>query len=165
MITALTLACLAIVAAMSLVSLMVLFVAGDLSGPDLEGLTTVQLVSIPVAAGIVIFVVALFVSASGRREGLRRLWSAIPQWLVFAYVLVNSLTFIGELATLIMYRAMGQEIPAANHVPLLSLFATTTAFVVLFARMRAGKGDGLKGRWYPPDGPGTRGEPWEDDGF
>jgi hypothetical protein len=165
MTTALILAALAIVAVLCLVSLMVMFVAGDLMGPDLEGLATLQLISIPVSVAIVIFVVALFVSAWGRREGLRRLWAAMPQWLVFAYVLVNSLTFIGELAMLVMYNAMGIDVPAGNHVPLLALLATTSAFLVLHARLQVRKGAALSGRWYPPDGPGTRGEPWEEDGF
>ena len=165
MITALALAMLAIVATTSLVSLMVMFVAGNLSGPDLAGLAAVQLVSIPVSIGIVAFVVVLFVSAWGRREGLKKLWDAIPQWLVFAYVLINSLTAAGELAMLIIYRAMEREVPAGEHVPLFALLATTTAFLALYARMQVGKGKALSGRWSPPDGPGTRGEPWEEDGF
>ena len=165
MITGLILAILALIATSSLISLMVLFVSGELGGPDLQGLALIQLASIPVSLAILIFVVALFVSAWGRREGLRRLWGAIPNWLVFGYVLVNSLTLVGELAMLIMHRAMQREIPAADHIPLLALLSTTTAFLALYARMQAGKGPAMSGRWEPPDGPGTRGEPWEEDGL
>ena len=165
MITGLLLTVLALIATSSLVSLMVLFVAGELGGPDLAGLTVLQIVSIPVSVAIIALVTTLFVSAYGRREGLKRLWAAIPNWLVFGYVLVNSLTIIGELAMVIMYRAMERQIPVADHIPLLSLFATTTAFLALFARMQAGKGPAMSGRWEQPDGPGTRGEPWEEDGF
>jgi hypothetical protein len=165
MITALVLATLAIVATTCLVSLMVLFVSGDLGGPDLAGLAAVQLLSIPASLAIVAFVVALFVSASGRRAGLRRLWNATPQWLVFAYVVLNSLTLSGELAMAIMHRAMERDIPIYHHMPMLALLATTTAFLALYARMQAGRGAVLSGRWSPPDGPGTRGEPWEEDGF
>lgn len=157
------LAALAIVAVSCLVSLMVLFMGGGQTGPDSGGLVALQIVAVPVSLAIIVFVVALFVTAYGRTDGLKRLWDAIPQWLVFAYVLVNSLTFVGELAIVVMYNAMELEIPIAEHVPFVALLATTSAFLALYARMQSGRGPAPTGRWAPPDPPGTRGEPWEDD--
>lgn len=157
------LAALAMVAVTCLMSLMILFMGGGQAGPDSGGLVVLQLAAIPVSIAIAGFVVALFAAAYGRTEGLQRLWAAIPQWLVFAYVLVNSLTLAGELAIVVMFNAMQLDIPAIQHVPFLALLATTTAFVVLYARLQANKGPALSGRWAPPDPPGTRGEPWEDD--
>lgn len=163
LLTATLLAVLGLIAMSCLISLMVLFIGGGTSGPDLEGLMLVQALSIPVAIGILAFVIALFLAAYGRRDGLALLWQAIPQWLVFGFVLLNSLTIAGELALLIMADALGTTVPLGDHVPLLALLATTSAAVALYARTQAGKAPGLSGRWSPPDGPGTRGEPWEDD--
>jgi len=163
MISVLVLAALALIAASCLVSLMVLFMGGGQAGPDLHGLLVLQALSIPAALGIVGFVVALFVAAWGRRDGLKRLWAAIPQWLVFGFILLNSLTVSGELAMLIFARAMGTAVPASEHVPFASLLVTTLAFLVLYARMQLGKGPGLSGRWAPPRKPGPPPEPWEDD--
>jgi hypothetical protein len=157
------LAALAIVAVTCLVSLMVLFMGGGQAGPDSGGLVVLQLVAVPVSVGIVGFVVALFATAYGRADGLKRIWAAIPQWLVFAYVLINSLTFVGELAIIIIYNALEVHVPVIEHVPFVALFASTTAFLALYARLQADKAPAVTGRWSPPDPPGTRGEPWEDD--
>ena len=78
-------------------------------------------------------------------------------------MLFNSLTFVGELAIIVIYNAMGVRIPIIEHVPFVALLASTSAFLALYARMQAGKGPAISGRWSPPDPPGTRGEPWEDD--
>ena len=163
MIIPIILAALAIVAVTCLVSLMVLFMGGGQTGPDSGGLVVLQLAAVPVSLGIVGFVVVLFATAYGRADGMKRLWAAIPQWLVFAYVLINSLTFVGELAIIVIYNAMGVRIPIIEHVPFVALLASTSAFLALYARMQAGKGPAVSGRWSPPDPPGTRGEPWEDD--
>ena len=163
MIAATILALLAFVATTSLVSIMVLFVGGGQAGQDIAALLTLQAIAVPISFGLIAFVIAVFVAAWGRQTGIRRLWSAIPQWLVFAYVLINSLTVAGELAMLIIYRAMGRTVPATEHVPLIALLATTTAFLLLYARIQIDRGPALSGRWKPENGPGTRGEPWEDD--
>ncbi len=157
------LAALALVAVSCLVSLMILFMGGGQSGPDSGGLVVLQLTAIPVSVGIAAYVVLLFTTAYGRADGLRRLWAAMPQWLLFGYVLINSLTLAGELANFVIYRAMGEPIPYLEHVPFVALLATTTAFLLLYARQQANNGPALSGRWAPPDPPGTRGEPWEDD--
>ena len=142
---------------------MVLFIGGGQAGPDLQALVLLQALSLPFALGVVGFVVTLFVAAWGRRNGLKRLWAAIPQWLVFGFVLLNSLTLSGELAMLIFARTTGATVPASEHVPFIALLVNTLAFAVLYARTRVGKGPVLSGRWSPPNGPGTRGEPWGDD--
>ena len=163
MISNLILTTLAFIATTCLVSLMVLFMGGGQAGPDLHSMVVLQTLSVPFALGVIVFVVTLFTAAWGWRDGMRRLWAAIPQWLVFGFLLLNSLTLSGELAMLIFTRATGEHVPVSEHIPFVALLSVTLAAVVLYARKQVGKGPTLSGRWSPPNGPGTRGEPWDDD--
>ncbi|MDJ0938175.1 MAG: hypothetical protein QNJ00_00295 [Woeseiaceae bacterium] len=151
MITPLTLAVLAMIVVSTLFSLMVLFMGGGQSAPDLEGMMYVQAAAIPFAIAVIAFVTLLFVSAWGWRDGLGRLWQAMPQWLVFAFVLLNSLFIAGEMAMWIVARAYDEALDWRQQVPLVSLFLSSAAFLVLYARTRVGKTPVLSGRWAPDD--------------
>lgn len=133
-----------------LISLMVIFMGGGQAAPDLHGLMLLQAWAIPfevLAAG---FVVSLFVAASGWRAGLRRLWVAMPQWLVFAFVLLNSLVVFGEMAVFIVARSMDQPMLLTEQVPMISLLLSTLAVLLLAAWAYDGREQVLAGRWAPP---------------
>lgn len=133
-----------------LLSLMVIFMGGGQAGPDLRGLMLLQAWAIPLEILVIGFVTALFVTASGLRGGLKRLWVAMPQWLVFGFVLLNSLFLLGELAVFIAARATGGAISLSEQVPLISLFLSSLAVLALSAWAHDGQERAFAGRWAPP---------------
>ena len=132
-----------------LVSLMVLFMGGLRATPDFASLLGIQLVAIPLSLAYTLYGLLQFADGDGLAAGVRKLWQATPQWLVFAYLLLNSLFLFGEVALIVVARALQQPLVWQNHVPLVALLACSTAFVVLFALSRARQGDrqGFSGRW------------------
>ncbi len=143
-----------------LLSLMVIFMGGGQVGPDLKGLMLMQAWAIPVELLVVGFVTTVFVAASGWRAGLKRLWTAMPQWLVFAFVLLNSLFVAGELAFIIVAKATREAISLSEQVPLMSLLLSSLAVLVLAAWAYDGREQVLSGRWAPPHDPNRE---WPDD--
>ena len=133
-----------------LLSLMIIFMGGGQAGPDLRGLMLLQAWAIPVEILVIGFVTALFVTASGLRGGLKRLWVAMPQWLVFGFLLLNSLFLTGELAVFIAARATGEAISLSEQVPLVSLFLSSLAVLTLSAWALDGRERVFAGRWSPP---------------
>ena len=140
----------AAIAVSCLLSMMVIFMGGGQAGPDLRGLMLLQAWAIPLEILVVGFVTAVFVAASGWRAGLKRLWVAMPQWLVFAFVVLNSLFVSGELAVLIVARSTGEAISLSEQVPLVSLLLSSLAVLVLAAWAYDGRKQVLAGRWAPP---------------
>jgi hypothetical protein len=159
-IIALSITVFAVIALSSLVSLMVIFMGGGQAGPDLHGLMLMQACAIPLALVAVGFVIALFVAASGWMQGLSRLWAAMPQWLVFGVVLLNSLFLAGELALVIVARAMGKGLSLSEQVPLVCLLLSTLAVLSLAAWAYDGDNSVLSGRWSPPH---DENREWPDD--
>ena len=139
-----------VIAVSCLLSLMVIFMGGGQVGPDLRGLMLMQAWAIPLEVLVVGFVTALFVSASGWRAGLKRLWVAMPQWLVFGFLLLNSLFIAGELAVIMVARATGEAISLSEQVPLISLLMSSLAVLALAAWAYDGREQLLSGRWAPP---------------
>jgi hypothetical protein len=140
---------LAIASLSCLVSLMALFMGGRQGGSDLHGLMTLQAGVVPIAIGISAFGVYQFVSAQGWSAGSKALWGAIPQWLVFIFLMLNSLVLFGEVAFIIVMRATDEIISWREHVPLACMFACSFAYLILHARVNSypGSPPAMSGRW------------------
>lgn len=149
-IIAVSIAVFAAIAVSCLLSLMVIFMGGGQAAPDLRGLMLMQAWAIPVEILVVGFVTALFVTASGWRGGLKRLWVAMPQWLVFGFLLLNSLFVAGELAVIMVARAEDHAMSLSEQVPLISLLLSSLAVLTLAAWAYDGREQVLAGRWAPP---------------
>ncbi len=149
----------AAIAVSCLLTLMVVFMGGQI-GSDLRGLMLLQAWAIPLEILVIGFVAALFVTASGFRGGLKRLWVAMPQWLVFGFLLLNTLFVAGELAVIIASRATGEAISFSEQVPLISLLLSSLAVLTLAAWAYDGREQLLTGRWAPPH---DRNREWPED--
>ena len=139
---------LATVVVSCLVSMMVMFVGGSM-GNDFRSLILLQALAAAMALVVSAMAVYSFVATEGTGAGLRSIWAALPQWLVFTFFLVNSLFLFGEISFLIVGRAMGDTIEPAMHVPLLSLLLCSVAFLLLHARRHSfpGSRPAMRGRW------------------
>ena len=133
----------------SLVTMMIVFTGGRLDGADVAGLLYTQLVSVPIAVGILAIEVGAFVRLNGWRRGLRLLWEKVPAWLVLAFVLVNSLVLVGELSVLLLDYLMQGSPAWTDHVPLLAMLSASSAFCVLYGKTAQLYGNGVEalGRW------------------
>ncbi len=145
----LTLFALAFVILSSLVTMMIIFTGGSLDGADVRGLLLTQLVSVPMALGLLALEINAFVRLNGWRDGLKLLWQKIPAWLVLAFILVNSLVFIGELSVLLLDYLMQGSGSWTDHVPLLAMLSSSAAFSVIYGKTAQLYGNGVKsvGRW------------------
>ena len=144
-----TLVILAIVVGSCLVSLMVLFMGGGVDGAEVKPLLQLQLASVPVAVVLAVYCFTGFVLGGGWRKGLRRLWVAMPQWLVFIFLLLNAVSVSGVIANLIVAGATADSVSLLEYAPLLGALACSSAYLLLDARRRAKRGDepALAGRW------------------
>ena len=143
-----------------LLSLMVIFMGGGQVGPDLRGLMLLQTWAIPFGILVIGFVAAVFMTASGLRGGLKRLWVAMPQWLVFAFLLLNTLFISGELAVMIVAQGTGQPMSLSEQAPLICLFVSSLAVLALSAWANDGRERVFAGRWAPPQ---ERNREWPED--
>lgn len=141
------LALLAMLVLTSLVSLMAVFMGGGQSGADLGTLKTIQLWSIPVTLLITLNVLLSYPKTRTRRA--RELWDDVPQWLVFIFMLLNSLSIAGVVALYIAMRAFETSVSWEQHIPLVCLFCASLAFCAIYARTfhRDGAAPPLAGRW------------------
>lgn len=82
---------------------------------------------------------------------LNRLYSAIPQWLIFSAVILNLLVVSGEIALVTVAMATDEKVSWTSHVPLASMMTSSLAFCVLFGKVRliSGRAKALSGRWAP----------------
>ncbi len=144
-----TMTVLAITSLTCLVSLMALFMGGGQEGSDLRGLMALQTGLIPIAMGISIFGIYRFVSTQGWAKGTAALWSAIPQWLVFIFLMLNSLVLFGEVAFVIIMVATDEIVSWHKHVPLACMFSCSLAYLILHARINSypGSPPAMSGRW------------------
>ena len=147
--TNLTLTVLAIASLTCLISLMVLFVGGGKGGPDLRSLIYLQAGLVPIALSIAIVCVYGFIRPRGLAGGTRALWSAIPQWQVFIFLLLNSLVLFGEIAFVIVMRATEKIVLWYEHMPLVCMLVCSSAYLVLYARANShpGSSPAMSGRW------------------
>lgn len=144
-----TLAILAIVVGSCLVSLMVLFMGGGVDGSEVKPLLQLQLASVPAAVVLAVYCFAGFVLGDGWRKGLLRLWIAMPQWLVFIFLLLNAVAMSGVIANAIVAGATTDSVSLIEYAPLLGVLTCSSAYLMLDARRRAKRGDepALAGRW------------------
>jgi len=132
-----------------LISTMTVFMGGGQQGPDLHSLMLIQLASVPVAVALILCGIFLTPPNQKNRTVLKRIWSVLPQWMVFGFLLLNSLFIAGETAFLIVSKATDQAVTWTAHVPLVSMLACSIAFCVIFgsASLLAGKSSAMSGRW------------------
>ena len=144
-----TLVILAIVVGSCLVSLMVLFMGGGVDGAEVKPLLQLQLASVPLAVVLAVYCFTGFVLGEGWRKGLRRLWVAMPQWLVFIFLLLNAVSVSGVIANLIVAGATTNSVSLIEYAPLLGALACSSADLLLDARRRSKRGEkpALAGRW------------------
>ena len=140
---------LAIIVLGCLISLMAVFMGGGQAGTDLHSLLIIQLATIPITLLISLYVLSRYAAKNGLRDGLRSLWSDLPQWLVFIFLMLNSLALFGEVALFIALSALARDISWQEHVPLVCLLSTSLAFCLVYARRRSGEAEkpSLSGRW------------------
>lgn len=139
----------AITALSCLVSLMAIFMGSGAGGADLHGLILLQaLVTLPALLAVVT-VIYSFVSAQGWAKGLHAIWLALPQWLVFIFLLLNSLFLFGEIAFVIVMQATDEIIKWQDHVPLVAMLLCSSAYLAVFAHKNSypGSKPALAGRW------------------
>ncbi len=132
-----------------LVSAMALFMGGGQSGPDLTTLMNIQIGSVPVA----IVSAAIAIGVCGRHSGesitARRLYAAVPHWLVFCCVILVSLAGLGEVALVVVLMATDLAIEWTAHAPFVAMIACSVAVCVLYAciGILSGRRVALSGRW------------------
>tara|TARA_R110002049_G_scaffold272614_2_gene450221 strand:- start:3238 stop:3771 length:534 start_codon:yes stop_codon:yes gene_type:complete len=140
---------LAMIIGTCLVSMMVLFMGGGQQAPDLHGLLLLQVAAIPLA--LLAFMVSSFsfVAGAGWRSGMADLWRAAPQWVLFAFVFLNSLFIIGELSFYLVARGTGEVAVWQEHIPILCMLICSLAFCGLLAQLRVmdGHTGAVSGRW------------------
>ncbi len=144
-----TLIALAIMTATCLVSLMVVFMGGGQEGADLRALMLAQMAAVPIALVIAVVCLSFFVAANGWRNGCRLLWQAVPQWMLFIFLLFNSLFGLGELSLFVVKQATDQVQSWHEHVPLVCMLFCSLAFLFLYAKSRSypGSKPAMSGRW------------------
>ena len=133
-----------------LVTLMTVFMGSrDAGGADLEGLILLQAMLVPPAVLIVATIVYGFVAADGWSRGFRAIWQALPQWLIFVFLLLNSLFLFGEIAFVVVMQATDSVIRWQDHVPLVAMLSCSSAFLALYARKHSfpGSQPAMSGRW------------------
>lgn len=132
---------LAMIVASCLVSTMALFMGGGHGGVDLHALMLLQVLSIPVAIGAILFTLNAY--------SVKRLYVAVPQWLVFSFFMLFLLVASGEVAFMIVTQAADEAVVWTAHAPLLSMLACSFAICALYAYsgIKSGKPDPTSGRW------------------
>lgn len=144
-----TLVILAIVVGSCLVSMMVLFMGGGVDGAQVGPLLQLQLASVPVAVIIVVYCVTGVARDRGWRDGFRDLWTAMPQWLVFIFLLLNAVAVSGLVANMIVVSGTADTVGVLEYAPLFSTLTCSLAYLLLDASLRSKRGGkpALAGRW------------------
>ena len=140
---------LAIAIGSCLISLMAVFMGAGQGGTDLQGLMYLQAGLAPIALVIVTANVYGFVAAEGWAKGLQAMWLALPQWLVFIFLLLNSLFLFGELAFVVVMQATEEVVHWHEHIPLVTMLLCSSAYLALYARNHSypGSEPAMSGRW------------------
>jgi hypothetical protein len=134
-----------------LISTMIVFMGGGQQGTDLHSLMLIQIASVPIAFAAILVSVFLYSPGDDNANSIKRLYAAVPQWMVFGFLLLNSLVVAGEVALLIVSRATEQIVEWTSHAPLMSMLMCSLAVCVLYARtgLLSGRPPPLSGRWPP----------------
>lgn len=134
-----------------LISTMIVFLGGGHQGTDMHSLMLIQIASVPTAFLAMLGSVFLCSSGDQNTKIIRRLYAAVPQWMVFGFLLLISLVVAGEVALLIVSRMTEQIVPWTSHAPLMSMLMCSLAVCVLYActGLLSGRPPALSGRWPP----------------
>jgi hypothetical protein len=134
-----------------LISTMTVFMGGGQQGTDLHSLMLIQIASIPIAFVAILGSVFLCSSGDKNVNVIKRLYAAVPQWMVFGFLLLNSLVVAGEVALLIVTSMTEQTVKWTSHAPLISMLMCSLAVCVLYAStgLLSGRPPVLSGRWPP----------------
>ena len=134
-----------------LVSTMALFMGAGQKGTDLQSLMYLQIASVPIALTAILL--GRFVRDARNCEDstFKQLYAAVPQWMIFCFLMLILLVGMGEVALLVVARTMSEEIAWTAHAPLASMFACSLAVCVLYGRgqLLAGRPVAFSGRWAP----------------
>ena len=132
-----------------LVSAMALFMGGGQSGPDLITLMNLQIGSVPVA--IISAVIGIGVSGRYSEESMtaKRLYAAMPHWLVFCCVILVALAGLGEVALVVVSMTTDLVVEWTAHAPFVAMIVCSVAVCVLYAciGILSGRQVALSGRW------------------
>ena len=111
-------------------------------------LMQLQILSIPVAASVIIWTIAS-VDGGTLTKRLGKLYVATPQWLIFGAVMLNLLVASGEIALITVAIASDGEVRWGDHVALVSMMMSSLAFCLLFGQGQrmSGRERAMSGRW------------------
>ncbi len=140
---------LAAVVVSCLVSIMALFMGGGQASVDLLALMAIQIASIP--ASIVLTLLGLHICRIFTVGPLtvKRVYDAVPQWLLFIFMMLLLLVCSGEVAFLVVAGTTDIVVEWTAHAPLISMLTCSAAVCVLHgcAGLLAGRTLALSGRW------------------
>ena len=110
-----------------------------------------QIASVPIALAAILAGRLLSDSGSDREITFKTLYTAVPQWLLFGFLMLNLLVGTGEVALLAVAGTMSEKIVWTAHAPLASMFTCSLAICVLYARIGIleGRPVAFSGRWAP----------------
>ena len=131
------------------VTMMVVFIAGVESAPDIAVWLDFQLLMIVVAVVILALCFGSLLRRGGLSSGLRDWWRALPQWMLLAFSILFVMMLLGELSFVLLYGLTGEADPWREHIPLICMTLSGLAFMALYCewRSRNGRVAAVSGRW------------------
>lgn len=132
-----------------LISIMALFMGGGQSSIDLFALLVIEIISVPVAVASILFSLYASNASNHQQAAGRRIYDAMPQWLVFSALMLVALAAFGEVALIIVARATETKSEWITHAPLIAMAANAAAvcFNIAALNVLSGKTTTLSGRW------------------
>ena len=124
----------AVMLASSIVSMMAAFVGSR--GADFQDLLKLQAVLVPISIAVLAWGFALLIRQYGYRYGMRKFWSVLPGWLVFAVLAVNSLVLVAELSFVLIQYHTGALRPWQEHLPAATALSSSLAFAACYVGFR-----------------------------
>ena len=124
----------AVMLASSLVSMMSAFVGSQ--GADLQDLLKLQAVLVPVSIAVVVWCFSLLIRQFKYGNVLRKFWSVMPGWLIFAVLAVNSLVLVAELSFVLIQYHTATVRPWQEHVPAATALCSSLALATCYVCFR-----------------------------
>jgi hypothetical protein len=118
----------------SLVSMMAAFVGSQ--GADLQDLLKLQAVLVPVSIAVVVWCFSLLTRQLGYGNVLRKFWSVLPGWLIFAVFAVNSLVLVAELSFVLIRYHTAAVRPWQEHLPAATALCSSLALATCYVCFR-----------------------------
>lgn len=124
----------AVTLASSLVSMMAAFVGSR--GADFQDLLKLQAVLVPVSIMVVVGCFVLLIRRYGYKGALGRFWSALPGWLIFAVLAINSLVLVAELSFILIQYHTATLRPWQEHLPAATALCSSLALATCYVCFR-----------------------------